>query len=316
MEHIRMSHGTPTNESWHTWEWVMTLIGMRHGTHTNESCHIYEWVMAHMRMSHDTHRNASWITYEWVMAQKFTSHLIIRRSHVTCQTWIMSCSSRILAFFGLSCSLEGWQKRMAEKAKGPKISKKIQNDKFSQRWNLVMAHLRMSHGTHENAPRNTYEWVMAHIRMSHCTHTHESWHTWEWVITFIWMRHGTHTNESWHTNVRATLQSEWVMWCGTHECAMSHTWKIMSWQAHQRCRVEDKLALGALRGQSWVKCADSTSVCVWVLCVCLVCVWLQVDFVGNLGLDREWLRWVGSLNYRSLLQKSPIKQTIFCKRDL
>jgi len=44
-------------------------------------------------------------------------------------------SSRILAFFRLPPSPEGWQKRMAEKAKDPKILQKLGDENFQQRWN-------------------------------------------------------------------------------------------------------------------------------------------------------------------------------------
>jgi len=59
MSHIWMSHVTHMNESWHTYEWVMSHIWMSHGAHLNELCHTYEWVMSHIRMSHVTHTNAS-----------------------------------------------------------------------------------------------------------------------------------------------------------------------------------------------------------------------------------------------------------------
>ena len=69
VSHIWMRHVTHINESWHTYEWVMSHtwtsptthewvmshIWMRHNTLMNESCHTYEWVMSHIWMSHVTH---------------------------------------------------------------------------------------------------------------------------------------------------------------------------------------------------------------------------------------------------------------------
>jgi len=132
--HISMSHVTHTNESCHTYKWVMTNI------HTNESWHIYEWVMSHiewvmsrstarvsissrgtsrMQMSHVTHTNESWHIYEWVM------------SHNDC---VMSRSTA--------------------------------QHSISRRGT---AHISMSHVTNTNESCHTYKWVMTHIWMSHVT---------------------------------------------------------------------------------------------------------------------------------------------------
>jgi len=43
-----ISHVTHMNESWHTYEGVVSHVWMSHVTHMNESCHTYEWVMSHI----------------------------------------------------------------------------------------------------------------------------------------------------------------------------------------------------------------------------------------------------------------------------
>jgi len=52
------------NESYSTYECVMSHVRMSHSTHTKESCHTCEWVMSHIWMRHVTHTNESWHTYE------------------------------------------------------------------------------------------------------------------------------------------------------------------------------------------------------------------------------------------------------------
>ena len=92
----------------------------------------------------------------------------------------------------------------------------------------VMSLTRMSHGTHVNESRHTYQQtisivlnlsescrVMSHMWMSHGTHVNGSCHTYEWVMSHMWMSHGTHVNESWYTCEWVTTDTschiKWVM---------------------------------------------------------------------------------------------------------
>jgi len=112
-----MSHYPYLNESWFTYEWVISHVRMNHCTHTNrscewvmthiwmsqvilinESCHTYEWVMstymwvmAHIWMSHGKHTNESWHTYQWVMAQIQISHVCVTRMRHFAQIRISTC---------------------------------------------------------------------------------------------------------------------------------------------------------------------------------------------------------------------------------
>jgi len=103
----RPSHVTQLDESWHTYESVMSHIWMSHVTHMNESCHTYEWVMSHKWMSQVTHMNESYLQpiaceVSFLLSQIATSRIDrvmshIWMSHVTnmfesCHTcgWVMS----------------------------------------------------------------------------------------------------------------------------------------------------------------------------------------------------------------------------------
>ena len=70
------------------------------------------------------------MTSESMLCCSLLQHVAVRRN-----------SSRILAFCTPRRSPKGWQKRMAEKAKDPKIPKILQNEKFCRKcnWRCVFA---------------------------------------------------------------------------------------------------------------------------------------------------------------------------------
>jgi len=113
--HIRMSHITYMDESWHTFEWVMAHIWMSHATHmnthTNESCHTYAWVMSHIQealprvrvpMTSLTYMNESYRPCEMV-----TSHIQnkcrVMNLHITTWHVSMSHATRVCARVGCVC---------------------------------------------------------------------------------------------------------------------------------------------------------------------------------------------------------------------
>jgi len=87
MAHIWLSHGTPMNETWHTYEWFMAHEWMIHCTHMNESWH-----------RSCTHMNESWRRYEWVMAQTSMS----QGTHIN-ESYGVATASRIDKITSLFC---------------------------------------------------------------------------------------------------------------------------------------------------------------------------------------------------------------------
>ena len=149
--HIRISHVTHTNESCHTYKWVV-------GTHVNESCHTYEWVMSHVWMSHVTRMHESCHVRSYTQACEW------RRAHKDHYVWMRYVTNLLVRDFknwNTSCHTCEW---------------------------VIVTHMNESCHTYEwvmshNESCHTYEWVMSHIWMSHVKHLNESCHTHDWVMS-------------------------------------------------------------------------------------------------------------------------------------
>ena len=139
MSHMWMSDGTDMNKSLHTYErgyqhYIRFLQMLsRHVTQTNEAWHTCECVMAHMWMSHDTHMN-----------KLSTLYYISLNSVVSCHTceWVMA-----QIWIGHCTNMKGV------------ISIALDSSECCH----VMSHTRMSHGTHVNESRHTYQQTISII---------------------------------------------------------------------------------------------------------------------------------------------------------
>jgi len=136
------------NESWHTYEWVMSHMWMSHVAHMNESCRTCECVMSHISIGHVTHVNESCLTQEWVM-----SHIWIGHEHLRAR---------------LRCI---WMKHVTH----------MNQSCHTHEW--VMSHIWMSHVSHlnESVLQTQPSSCVPQI------YTNESCLTHEWVMSPMWM---------------------------------------------------------------------------------------------------------------------------------
>jgi len=131
------------HESCHTYGWVMSTLD-KYLTRMNESCHAYASVTWRMEMRHVFTQQVScaykWVmpricmphcTHAWVMPTHDTS---LPRTKESCHTheWVVfTLSPWTLRFLRVSRPEKGEQKRLAEKANGPKIPKTPQERDIS-----------------------------------------------------------------------------------------------------------------------------------------------------------------------------------------
>ena len=185
MSRLWMSHGTHMNESWHTlsvvWCIQMCDIWICHVIHMKESWHTYEWVMAHIWMSHGTHMNEPCHTYEWVMPHIWMSHV----THMNESCHIRMCHDS----FTYAMTREGF---MAYRERYAMTPSRMQ-------WLLhmwVMTHSYLRHDSFTCEPWLLYMWAMtpSHMWRSHMSHM---WLLHMWAVTLFYLSHDSFPCLTW-----------------------------------------------------------------------------------------------------------------------
>ena len=171
------------NESFHTFEWVISHIWMGHGARMNESCHVWMRKISRMNESYEWYSYESyliWYSYEsyliWVICHFHISHM-----NDISYEWV-KCHSHMSHMSDISYEWVIWE------------------------YLVWMSHMRISHMSHMS--HISHEWVIWVIHVTHEWESyliwkfdqHESGHKFEWVLSHIWTSLVIHLNKPCHTN--------------------------------------------------------------------------------------------------------------------
>ena len=283
------------NQSWHTYEWVMSHIWMRPVTHMNESCHTYDWVMSHMWMSHITHMTESCHTYEWVTSHIWMSHVTHMNCHIMTEERIFEKLHLIRVCWQRQLQTWGW----AWRRESSRILKNRNTTLTSGRW-IQIDGLR--------GPK---------MLARPCWDTYESSHV--YIVTLPWlihvldwtqscMRHDSFIKVTWLIYICDVFNGRWIrmdglraskmLAVGTHVCmshvtymnesCSTHEWvKSYIWMSHVTHMNESYYAF------EWACCSvlQCVAVCCSVLqcfAVCVLRIWTCHVTLLNRSCDSPW----------------------------
>jgi len=193
------------NESYLSYEWVMSLIWISHVFHVNEihgheSCLTCEWEIA---ISH-----ICWPSCMYVVVSVEMSHVSpVNESCLSCDwdSWTMSHVSHVTEIRGHeSCLTYEWEIALSHVcwpccmyvvvSVGMSHVSSMNESCLSYEW--VMSFIWIRYVLSRNESCLSYEWVMSLVWMSHVSHMNESCLSYERVMSLIWMSHVSHMNES------------------------------------------------------------------------------------------------------------------------
>ena len=267
--HRRISHVTDTNESRHTYEWVMShrwqtkrayltrsarcnQVQKSHITHMHESRHKYEWTTSHIRISHVTHTNESRHTYEWVTPRTPMTSCICM-SHITrtnesrhTHKWVTSRMNdtshtyeRVMQHMQLTHVARIHQSRLS-----CRTCLIFREDAFIIE--SVMSHVCMSHIARKKPVMTHMQSLSDKVGKMH-SQSYQSFLMCAWVTSHIQMIHGSHAEPA-----RQGRQDAF-----TTESVMSHTYVTHIWKSHVTHTNKSWLTCRASSTRS-ARCAQST----------------------------------------------------------
>jgi len=298
------------NESCYTYEWVMSHVWMNHGAHLNESSHICEWVISHMWMGHVKYMNVcsaltnlkghtfmGYLTNESFMSHKVISHVAHTNNSCHIYAWVISHICMCAVQGAVLCTNSYvWHGSFICVTRPIHMCDMTHSYVWHDPFICVTRPIHMCDSTHSYVWHDPFICVTRPIHMCDTTHSYV-WHDPFTCVTWLIGICDMTDLYVWHDWLIRNMT--WLI----HVCVMTHvTYESWPFSVHAKgavTHIYEKVT--QIIYEKKVQVAHSVD----AKGAHIICVTRKEQ-------SHTYMTW----NYGFLLQKSPMKETIFCKRDV